>query len=109
MAIHREMYGRPEADASGGVGPVSRDGRLVGEIACGHGNFGAPGDSVGRDVPKAAPGDGGSVAERGTTTAEYAIVTMAAVGFAGLLATILRSGEVRELLLGLVHRALGAG
>ena len=47
--------------------------------------------------------------DRGTTTAEYAIVTMAAVGFAGLLAAILRSGEVRGLLLGLVHRALGAG
>lgn len=44
--------------------------------------------------------------ETGAATAEYAIATMAAVGFAGLLVAILRSDEVRGILMGLVHRAL---
>jgi len=44
--------------------------------------------------------------EEGAATAEYAIATMAAVGFAGLLVAILRSDEVRGLLTELVHRAL---
>lgn len=47
--------------------------------------------------------------ERGAATAEYAIVTLAAVAFAGLLVAILRSDEVRTLLLGLVQRALSLG
>jgi hypothetical protein len=47
--------------------------------------------------------------ERGAATAEYAIVTMAAVAFAGLLVAILRSDEVRGILLDLVHRALTFG
>lgn len=47
--------------------------------------------------------------ERGAATAEYAIVTLAAVAFAGLLVAILRSEEVRSLLLGLVQRALSLG
>lgn len=46
-------------------------------------------------------------AEDGIATAEFSIVTLAAVGFAGLLVTILASGEVRELLLGMVRNALG--
>jgi hypothetical protein len=44
--------------------------------------------------------------ETGATTAEYAIITLAAVGFAGLLLTILRSPEVRQMLLDLVRSAL---
>lgn len=46
------------------------------------------------------------VGDAGTTTAEYAIVTLAAVAFAGLLAVVLRSDEVRGMLTDLVHRAL---
>ena len=42
----------------------------------------------------------------GMATAEYAIATIAAVGFAGLLVVILRGNEVRGLLLGLVRQAL---
>lgn len=45
-------------------------------------------------------------AEEGAATAEYAIATLAAVGFAGLLVVILRSDEVRGLLTDLVRRAL---
>lgn len=42
----------------------------------------------------------------GAATAEYAIATMAAVGFAGLLVVIMRSDAVRAILTDLVHRAL---
>ncbi|WP_309069303.1 DUF4244 domain-containing protein [Microbacterium sp.] len=44
--------------------------------------------------------------DTGASTAEYAIVTMAAVAFAGVLVVIMRSGEVREILTDLVRRAL---
>jgi hypothetical protein len=46
------------------------------------------------------------VRDAGMATAEYAIVTVAAAGFAGLLIAILRSDEVRGLLLGIVRGAL---
>lgn len=48
-------------------------------------------------------------ADDGAATAEYAITIMAAVGFAGLLVVILKSGEVQGILTGLVRTALGAG
>jgi Flp pilus assembly pilin Flp len=44
--------------------------------------------------------------DTGSATAEYAIATLAAVGFAGLLVVILRSGEVRGMLTDLIHHAL---
>lgn len=44
--------------------------------------------------------------DAGMATAEYAIATLAACGFAGLLVAILRGDEVRSLLLGIVQRAL---
>jgi hypothetical protein len=47
--------------------------------------------------------------DSGMTTAEYAIGTLAACGFAALLVTILRSGEVQGLLLGVVRHALALG
>ncbi len=46
--------------------------------------------------------------DAGAATAEYAIVIMAAVGFAGLLVVILRSGEVQAILTDLVQRALNS-
>lgn len=49
------------------------------------------------------------VAEEGAATAEYAVVIMAAVGFAGLLVVIMSGGEVQELLTGLVRDALSYG
>ena len=47
--------------------------------------------------------------DRGAATAEYAITIMAAVGFAGLLVVILKSGEVQAILTGLVRTALSVG
>jgi Flp pilus assembly pilin Flp len=44
--------------------------------------------------------------EHGAATAEYAIATMAAVGFAGLLVVIMRSDEIRGILTDLVRNAL---
>lgn len=49
----------------------------------------------------ASPGD-----DTGAATAEYAIATMAAVAFAGLLVVIMRSDEVRGILTDLIRRAL---
>jgi hypothetical protein len=47
--------------------------------------------------------------EEGAATAEYAITIMAAVGFAGLLVVIMKSGEVRGMLTELVQNALSYG
>lgn len=44
--------------------------------------------------------------DTGANTAEYSIVTLAAVAFAGLLAAVLSSGTVQGLLEGLIERAL---
>ncbi|MCB5282903.1 DUF4244 domain-containing protein [Arthrobacter sp. AL08] len=44
--------------------------------------------------------------EAGMATAEYAIATLAAVGFAGILVFIMRSDEVRGFLLNLIRTAL---
>ena len=49
------------------------------------------------------------IEERGAVTAEYAIVIMAAVAFAGLLVAIMRSSEVRAMLVELVENALNVG
>ena len=45
--------------------------------------------------------------EAGIATAEFSIVTLAAVGFAGLLVTILSGGQVKGMLMGLISKALG--
>lgn len=42
-------------------------------------------------------------------TAEYAVATLAACGFAGLLVAILSSGQVRGMLLAVIQRALTLG
>lgn len=47
--------------------------------------------------------------DAGMATAEYAIATLAACGFAGLLVAILSGGQVRGLLLGIIRRALSVG
>lgn len=48
-------------------------------------------------------------ADSGAVTAEYAVATLAAVGFAGVLVVVLRSDEVRALLVDLVRGALTGG
>ncbi|GAB3682285.1 hypothetical protein GCM10027591_18230 [Zhihengliuella somnathii] len=51
-------------------------------------------------------GEPGLSREAGIATAEFAIVTFGAVAFAGLLVAILSSGDVSDMLLGLVSKAL---
>ncbi|MDR7382958.1 DUF4244 domain-containing protein [Promicromonospora iranensis] len=47
--------------------------------------------------------------ERGLATAEYAIATIAAAGFAGALMVILKGGDVKAMLTSLVQSALTIG
>lgn len=62
--------------------------------------------SARRDGMKGMRGWANSGMEAGMATAEYAIATLAAVGFAGLLVVILKSDEVRGFLLNIIRTAL---
>ncbi|MCU1632750.1 MAG: hypothetical protein JWM61_1402 [Micrococcaceae bacterium] len=53
--------------------------------------------------------DGAADREAGMATAEYAIATLAAVGFAALLVAVLSSGEIKGLLMSLITSALNFG
>lgn len=59
-----------------------------------------------RDVRGVGRSRGRAGRDAGMATAEYAIATLAACGFAALLLALLRGSEVRELLLGIITRAL---
>jgi len=58
-------------------------------------------------VKRNTKGDRGIAADEGSATTEYALVTLAAAGFAGLLIALLKSDEVRDWLVGLIGSALG--
>lgn len=45
--------------------------------------------------------------DEGMATTEYALVTVAAAAFAGVLIALVRSEEVRELLAGILRSAFG--
>lgn len=47
--------------------------------------------------------------DRGATTAEYAITTLAACGFAALLVVVLKSDPIKEAITGVISTALGLG
>ncbi|WP_432510420.1 DUF4244 domain-containing protein [Kineococcus sp. SYSU DK001] len=61
-------------------------------------------DPRGDREPQEGPGP-----DAGMATAEYAMATLAACGFAALLIAVLRSDEVRGMLLGVVRQALTLG
>ena len=94
---------------------------LIAERATGTIDAATTGPGLGHDsLRKAAPAPRlprpdrfrlprGLRAETGAATAEYAVATMAAVGFAGLLIVILRGDEVRGILTDLVRKALSVG
>lgn len=66
-----------------------------------------PGSTESADEVQRSKGRGRIMgSEFGMATAEYAIATLAAVGFAGVLVVLLRSEEVRSFLLNLVRTAL---
>ncbi len=50
-----------------------------------------------------------ALGEEGMTTAEYAVGTVAAVAFAAILLTVVRSGPVKSALSGIIVSALGTG
>lgn len=85
-AAVREIY--PGATLATPVRPSPRSGRAAGSV---------------RPVRKRGKLRG---SEAGMATAEYAIATLAAVGFAGILVLIMRSDEVRGFLLNLIRTAL---
>jgi Protein of unknown function (DUF4244) len=60
-----------------------------------------------RSQPRPTPSRRALDRDDGMSTAEYAIGTLAAAAFAGLLFKILTSREVEQLMLGVIHRALG--
>ncbi|MEZ0492423.1 DUF4244 domain-containing protein [Kineococcus sp. TBRC 1896] len=66
------------------------------------------GNTVGRG-PDEEPAQTPEPRDAGMATAEYAMATLAACGFAGLLIAVLRSDEVRGMLLGVVRQALTLG
>lgn len=47
-----------------------------------------------------------ALGEAGMTTAEYAVGTLAAVAFAGLLIAVIKSGPVKSALSGIITSAL---
>lgn len=57
-------------------------------------------------APTAPDGTADPGGEAGMATAEYAIGTVAAAAFAGVLLTVLKSGTVKGLLTGLIQTAL---
>ena len=63
-----------------------------------------PGSLAGGPTGEGAPA--ALTGEEGMATAEYAIVTLAAAGFAGLLAVILRNPEIREAITSIIRSAL---
>ena len=76
--------------------------RSLGEHAPGCAEY-VPAESDDKALEEYAPvGD----PEEGASTAEYGIVMLAAVGFAGLLVLILKSDEVRSMLLDIVRNSL---
>lgn len=64
-------------------------------------------DTAKTDRGDATPALVGS--EAGLATAEYAIATLAAVGFAALLVAVLSSGEISGMLMSLITNALSFG
>lgn len=109
--------------ASGGTAPggTAPDGTAPGGTAPSEGSSSSGGGEArarpGCGRPRSATAHAAPAAEdradrrlrwddAGMATAEYAIATVAAAGFAGLLIAILRSDEVRGLLLGIVRGAL---
>lgn len=93
--LHGDERARPGRGGSIGVGSSSDPARVGAEPAA------RP--SAPRRLLRRLAG------ERGAATAEYAVATMAAVGFAGLLVVILRGDEVRGILTDLVRNALTVG
>ncbi|MFI7584908.1 DUF4244 domain-containing protein [Kocuria sp. M1N1S27] len=93
--ISRPPVPRPRLShrRSTGPGPVASRGTAV-PAARRH--------SGARPRPLARAGD----EDLGATTVEYAMVVLAAAAFGGVMAAVLSSGQVRELLTAIIEKAL---
>ncbi len=91
------------AGPSTGLGGLALDPPSSLEVA---GTSSAGSGHTGRPLPDRVPV---RMREAGLATAEYAIVTLAAVGFAALLVAVLSSGEIRGMLMSLITNALSFG
>jgi hypothetical protein len=107
----REMTSSPEMTSSREAASLERHpseldessgGAQVVQLYPNAAPFGAVDGGTGED----RPGDDGPAGQDGMATAEYAIATLGAVAFAGLLVVILRSDEVRGFLLNIIRSAL---
>lgn len=109
-----DCYGSAQTGAVPNASPRPASLRAVGDLDVEHA------DSVGSQTPVEQPVRSSTprrfegvrrvlVDERGAVTAEYAIVIMAAVAFAGVLVAIIRSEQIRKMLVDLVENALGTG
>ncbi|GAB2618974.1 hypothetical protein GCM10009696_25570 [Kocuria himachalensis] len=99
MSQHQITASRPVRNRRGrpGLAPgVVAGGRPAAPPA--RGTTGAP------PRPLVRAGD----ADLGATTVEYAMVVLAAAAFGGVMAAVLSSGQVRELLTAIIEKALGA-
>lgn len=92
--------------------PTRRDAARPGGVRAGGFRMGADRqraawrDAVGAAARRLRAGQE-RVHDAGMATAEYAIATLAAVGFAGVLVVVLKGNEVKGLLTGIVRQALG--
>lgn len=112
----RRRLSREDGDPGGDAGGALDHGELAEAhtgrpIAEEHGLAGVvelfPGSShPADDAPRSKRRVRTMASELGMATAEYAIATLAAVGFAGVLVVLLRSEEVRSFLLNLIRTAL---
>lgn len=80
-------------------------GELARHLGAGAGPSG-PGPRADRTAPDGTADPGG---EAGMATAEYAIGTLAAAAFAGLLLAIMRSGSLTGMLQSVIESALSVG
>lgn len=80
-----------------------------GELARHLGAASGPDGGLGRSGLTAPDGTADPGGEAGMATAEYAIGTLAAAAFAGLLLAIMRSGSLTGMLQSVIESALSVG
>jgi hypothetical protein len=104
----RSPQGRTAASASTGAGRTPETPVVRAESGCGPGDPGTEPGEV--ELNQHVEGPVEEIPrDAGMATAEYAMATLAACGFAALLIAILRSDEVRGMLLGIVRQGLSLG
>lgn len=103
ITTHPDLHGRPHMRA--GLRRAVNAGRLARHLR--RTERGARGRT---DAAMTAPdGSPDPAGEAGMATAEYAVGTLAAAAFAGVLLTVVKSGTVKGILTSLITAALAVG